>query len=46
MAQDGFDKSMDLKQEMAKAPKINKFDGLIHAESGKTYDPVSMKEVV
>ena len=46
MAQDGFDKSMDREQEMAKAPKVNKFDGLIHAQNGRTYDPVSMKEVV
>ena len=46
MAQDGFDKSMDLEQEMAKAPKVNKFDGLIHAQNGKIYDPVSKKEVV
>ena len=46
MNQDGFDKSMDRKQEeMARAPVINKFDGLIHAQNGKVYDPVSKKEV-
>jgi len=45
---DYYDRSFEEKEakEMIKEQlPINKFDGLIHAQNGKIYDPETMKEV-
>jgi hypothetical protein len=47
-ASDYYDRSFDEKEgaaiEKAKT-SVNKFDGLVHAQNGKVYDPENMKEV-
>ena len=45
MAPDRFDTDFEKKIADARLPKPNKFDGLIHAQNGKVYDPETGKEV-
>jgi hypothetical protein len=46
VGEDYFDRSYNENEQVAaQKPPVNKFDGLIHAQNGKVYDPQSLKEV-
>ena len=42
---DYYDRSFNAAEQNQKVIQVNKWDGLVHAQNGKVYDPQTMKEV-